>query len=56
MRELATRFWTDQSGATAVEYGIINAFLNIVICGAVAALTDQIYSILGYATNAINNG
>jgi pilus assembly protein Flp/PilA len=31
MRKLAAKFWADQSGATAIEYGLIAAGISIVI-------------------------
>ena len=30
-----TRFWSDQSGATAIEYGLLAALISVVIIGAV---------------------
>jgi pilus assembly protein Flp/PilA len=29
------RFWADQSGATAIEYGLLAALISVVIIGAV---------------------
>jgi pilus assembly protein Flp/PilA len=29
------RFWNDQSGATAIEYGLLAALISVVIIGAV---------------------
>jgi pilus assembly protein Flp/PilA len=34
MKTLA-RFWNDQSGATAIEYGLLAALISVVIIGAV---------------------
>ncbi len=34
MKSLITRFVKDESGATAIEYGLIAALLSIVIIGA----------------------
>jgi pilus assembly protein Flp/PilA len=31
MRKLIAKFWADQSGATAIEYGLIAAGISIVI-------------------------
>ena len=35
MRRLVGAFWTDQSGVTAVEYGLIAALIAVVIITAV---------------------
>jgi pilus assembly protein Flp/PilA len=29
------RFWKDQSGATAIEYGLLAALISVVIIGAI---------------------
>ena len=33
MKSLLTRFVKDESGATAIEYGLIVAFISLVIAG-----------------------
>jgi pilus assembly protein Flp/PilA len=38
MSKFATRFLKDESGATAIEYGLIAALIAVVIIGAVAAI------------------
>ena len=38
MRQLVTRFFSDQSGATAIEYCLIAAGLSIVILAAVNSI------------------
>jgi pilus assembly protein Flp/PilA len=38
MRPLFERFLTDESGATAIEYGLIAALIAVVIVTAVSAL------------------
>jgi pilus assembly protein Flp/PilA len=37
MKTLVTRFLNDESGATAIEYGLIAALIAVVIIGAVTA-------------------
>ncbi|MBO9461101.1 Flp family type IVb pilin [Labrenzia sp. ac12] len=37
MKSLINRFVKDESGATAIEYGLIAGLLSIVIIGALAA-------------------
>lgn len=42
MRKLAAFFLDDQSGATAIEYGLIAGLIAVVIIGAVTALGTNI--------------
>lgn len=36
------KFWTDEQGATAIEYGLILGGMSIVICAAVAVVGEAI--------------
>jgi pilus assembly protein Flp/PilA len=38
MRNLVSRMITDESGVTAIEYGLIAALIAVIIIGAVAAV------------------
>lgn len=38
MLRLVNRFITDESGATAIEYGLIAALISVVIIGAATAV------------------
>jgi len=38
MNKLISRFVRDESGATAIEYGLIAALISVVIIGALGAL------------------
>ena len=38
MKNLVARFARDESGATAIEYGLIAAGISVVIIGAVQAI------------------
>ena len=38
MKNLVSRFITDESGVTAIEYGLIAALVAVVIIGAVTTL------------------
>jgi pilus assembly protein Flp/PilA len=42
MRTLAARFIKNQSGATAIEYGLIAGLIAVVIIGAVTRLGTSI--------------
>jgi pilus assembly protein Flp/PilA len=44
MSQLLTRFVKDQSGATAIEYGLIAAGISIVIIATVNTLGSQLNS------------
>ena len=42
MKNLVTRFIGDESGATAIEYGLIAAGISVVIIATVQALGTQL--------------
>ena len=42
MKNMFTRFVADQSGATAIEYGLIAGLIAVVIIGAVTSLGTNI--------------
>jgi pilus assembly protein Flp/PilA len=42
MKTLLQRFWEDESGATAVEYGLIVAVLSLTIVAGVGKAADAI--------------
>lgn len=53
MRAFLSRFASDQSGATAVEYGLVAALISIALVGAVSSLAPKIAAIFEKAGNAI---
>ncbi|POF34441.1 Flp family type IVb pilin [Roseibium marinum] len=57
MKNLLKRFVKDESGATAIEYGLIAGLLSIVIIGAVTltggSLTDVFTSISTQLDSAV---
>jgi pilus assembly protein Flp/PilA len=53
MRQFATRFLADRSGATAIEYGLIVALIAVVIIGAVTTLGSNLNTNLSTAGSAI---
>jgi len=53
MRNFASRFLNNQSGATAIEYGLIVALIAVVIIGAVTALGTNLNTSLSTAGNAV---
>ncbi len=54
MRRLLKRFIADQSGATAIEYGLIATLLSVVVAAAVTVLGKQLYGLLGTVSAAIH--
>lgn len=42
MTKFVTRFLKDESGATAIEYGLIAALISVVIVGAVSGIGDNL--------------
>ena len=42
MTKFAAKFFKDESGATAIEYGLIAALIAVVIIGAVTALGQNV--------------
>ena len=54
MRNFISRFVSDQSGATAIEYGLIAAGIAVVIIAAVNAVGTALDTKLSAAATAIN--
>jgi pilus assembly protein Flp/PilA len=42
MSKFVTRFMKDESGATAIEYGLIAALIAVVVIGAVSAIGTKL--------------
>ncbi len=53
MKNLFTRFAHDNSGATAIEYGLIAALIAVVIIGALSALGTGLSSKFAAVTAAL---
>ncbi|HUB65110.1 MAG TPA: Flp family type IVb pilin [Methylocella sp.] len=53
MRHLFHRFLADQSGVTAVEYGLIAGLIAVVIIGAVTTLGTTVSSKFTAISNAL---
>ncbi|MEW5683524.1 MAG: Flp family type IVb pilin [Pseudomonadota bacterium] len=51
MTKFVTRFLKDESGATAIEYGLIAALIAVVLVGALSAVGTS----LGGAFNKISS-
>jgi pilus assembly protein Flp/PilA len=53
MRTLVTRFLKDESGATAIEYGLIAALIAVAIIGGARTLGTRIGGTFNNVSNAI---
>jgi pilus assembly protein Flp/PilA len=52
MSKFMTRFFKDESGATAIEYGLIAALVAVVLVGTLGAVGDE----LGKTFNSVEDG
>ncbi len=46
MKNLVSRFLRDDSGATAIEYGLIAALIAVVIIGALQAIGTNLNNVM----------
>ena len=53
LAQLLTRFWRDESGATAVEYGLILAGIFLAILGAAQLMGERATGVFIDAANAL---
>lgn len=43
----AKQFWNDESGVTAIEYGLIAALIGVAIVGAVTSVGEELITLFG---------
>jgi pilus assembly protein Flp/PilA len=55
MKRFLTRFRDDDSGATAIEYGLIIALIFLAILGSLTAFGDATNGLFQTAMTAINS-
>jgi pilus assembly protein Flp/PilA len=53
MKNLVSRFMNDESGVTAIEYGLIAALLAVVIIAAVAAVGTNLSKTFSTVANSL---
>jgi pilus assembly protein Flp/PilA len=53
MKSLVKRFAKDESGATAIEYGLIAALIAVVIIAAVSIVGTQLAALFGRISAAL---
>jgi pilus assembly protein Flp/PilA len=54
MIELLTRFAKDETGATAIEYGLIAAGISVAIITVVQGMGSKLNTTFGKVKNALN--
>lgn len=54
MTNLINRFAKDESGATAIEYGLIAALIAVMLIGALNTLQTSLTGIFGRISTALN--
>jgi pilus assembly protein Flp/PilA len=55
MKSLITRFVNDESGATAIEYGLIAAIISLVVAVAGPGVAQALTGIFGRIAAGLNN-
>lgn len=55
MTKFVTRFLKDESGATAIEYGLIAALIAVVLVGSLQALGSQLDTTFGQVETALKD-
>ena len=53
MMSAAKRFWQDESGVTAIEYGLIASLIAVAIIAAVDAVGDELITLFTAITTAL---
>ena len=56
MNNLISRFVADESGATAIEYGLIAALISVAIIVAITALGTQLSAVFANITTKLAAG
>ena len=55
MFKFARRFWRNESGATAIEYGLLVALISLTIFGAISAVGQGMNNTYGQIITALQN-
>jgi pilus assembly protein Flp/PilA len=53
MKNLITRFQNDESGATAIEYGLIAGLISVVIIVSITLVGDQLEAVFTAIATAL---
>jgi pilus assembly protein Flp/PilA len=54
MRTLLSRFAQDESGVTAIEYGLIAALIAVVIISAVTVVGSDLSTVFSFVGTSLN--
>ena len=54
MKKFVSRFVKDESGATAIEYGLIAAIIAVGLIGALSSLKSNLSETFNKVSNAVN--
>jgi pilus assembly protein Flp/PilA len=54
MKPTFSKFFSDESGATAIEYGLIAALISVVIIAAITAVGTQLDKTFDAVKNALS--
>ncbi len=54
MSKFVTRFLKDESGATAIEYGLIAALIAVVVIGAVTAVGTNLSTTFNHIASNVS--
>ena len=55
MTNLISRFVRDESGATAIEYGLIAALIAVVIIGVLTSVGSKLTSTFSHVASGLNS-
>jgi pilus assembly protein Flp/PilA len=55
MSKFVTRFLKDESGATAIEYGLIAALIAVVLVGALSAVGGSLSNAFNKISTSVSN-
>ena len=53
MKNIFARFAKDESGATAIEYGLIAGLVSVVIIGVLGTMSDSLKNIFSDISSAL---
>ena len=54
MKDLVSRFVKDESGATAIEYGLIAAGISVAIIAVIQGISPKLNTTFTKVSNALN--
>ncbi len=55
MIKMINKFWKDEQGATAIEYGLIAALIAVVIAGGATLVGTSVNSKFSSVANSVNS-